>query len=194
MHGSNIFVIVSGYTEGFQRWWECYPSYRKRGKGGAFKIWKRDGLEAKSEEIIRILQEQVDFDEQFQGKYVPMPTTYLNQNRYDDPVHKPKKSRAPRPKEPEGPHEECPYQAKINRIAFEWLWKRHGIPESLMPYFKQLVKLLGKRLREKAEIASEEELKAMADRVPPYVRKELNALIEDPPVRVEELETLVGAR
>jgi len=188
---------MTNYTPGFERWWECYPSYRKKGKGGAFKIWKRDGLEKRKEELIAKLQEQVDFDEQFSGKYVPMPTTYLNQNRYDDPTHKKTRPSARAPvKEPEGPHEECPYQRKINRIAFfNWLWPRGGIPDDLVPYFRQLVRELGARLKEKAEAATEDELKAMEYKVAPFVKKELDAFIADPPrtpPKIDELETLVG--
>jgi len=173
---------LTDYTPGFQRWWDCYPSYRKKGKGGAFKIWKRDGLEKRKDELIAKLQEQVDFDEQFSGKYVPMPTTYLNQNRYDDPVHKPTRptARAPQ-KQEEGPHEECPHQTRVNRVAFNWLHRRGGIPDHLVPHFRQLVKLLGTRLRDKAQASTEEELKAMETKVPPFIRKELDALMADPP-------------
>jgi len=171
---------LTNYTPGFERWWECYPSYRKKGKGGAFKIWKRDGLEKKKDELIAKLQEQVDFDEQFQGKYVPMPTTYLNQNRYDDPVQKPTriKAKAPAPVE-DIPREECAVQARVNSVARNWLWRRGGIPDYLVPHLQQLVRVLASDVREELRTATDAEKEAMSTEVPKRIRENLNALAND---------------
>ena len=171
---------MSDYTPGFERWWECYPSYRRKAKGGAFKIWKRDGLEKKKDALIEKLQEQIDFDEQFSGKYVPMPTTYLNQNRYDDPVHKPTRPRAKAPQEKdEYPHEPCPVAARCKSVAFNWLWRRGGVPSHLVDNMASLVQVLASDIKRELETATDEDKERMGTEVPKRIRRELESLIAE---------------
>ena len=72
---------------GFERFWLTYP--RKVGKTAALKAWKaalKDG--ADPEEIIAGVQPAIDQwrRENRDAKFIPHPTTWLNQGRWAD-VH-----------------------------------------------------------------------------------------------------------
>ena len=72
------------YSEGFARWWKTYPSgSRRAGKPKCHEIWKREGIEARADELIEKL-EALKQTEQWQGGYWPAPLTYLRQRRFDD--------------------------------------------------------------------------------------------------------------
>lgn len=163
---------MAEYSSGFQRWWECYPPHKKKGKGAAFASWKKHNCEPKAEELIRALQQQVDFDDHFK-KYTPLPTTYINQGRYDDDIPKPKRAQAPSQKEDDGPRESCPVQARVNALALNWLWRRGGIPDGLIDEFRQLVRVLGSDVRMELQEATDEEKERMSTEVPKRIYRNL---------------------
>lgn len=75
----------SPYSESFERWWEVYP--RKVSKGRAWKIWQRDKLDKRVDELIEKLQQQVSIQySQIETQYIPHPSTYLSDSRYDDEI------------------------------------------------------------------------------------------------------------
>lgn len=88
---------MSDYTPGFERWWKTFPAMRsngqtcRKGKGAAFTRWQKDKLESRATELVELLERQIANDEQFRT-YTPLPTTYLNQRRYDDFIPKPKRA------------------------------------------------------------------------------------------------------
>lgn len=72
---------------GFDAFWKSYP--RKIGKGAARKSWDKikpsESLLAKI--IFAVEQQKKSADWQKEnGKYIPHPTTWLNQERWDDEV------------------------------------------------------------------------------------------------------------
>lgn len=70
---------------GFEDWWAIYP--RKVGKGAARKAWKRLKCDLFAAEMIEKLQVQVDLQYAHTEKqFIPHPTTYLNQERWEDEV------------------------------------------------------------------------------------------------------------
>ena len=149
-------MTVNKYTPAFQQWWSHYPSYKRKGKGAAFKTWEKDKLDSKVGELIEILDAQYEHDAQFK-KYTPMPATYLNQNRYDDYVPLPKRALPPVPDEVI-PEEEDVYVKSINRVALPWLMMRGGLPDERMPGFKKLIKSLAvdaKELHDRQELTDE---------------------------------------
>lgn len=76
---------ADGYSEAFEAWWSIYP--KKVGKGDAWKSWKRDKLDKKSDQLIEKLEAQNAMQYSFtEYKFIPLPATYLNQSRYDDEV------------------------------------------------------------------------------------------------------------
>jgi hypothetical protein len=72
----------------FQSFWTSYP--RKTGKGAALKSWKKIKEPAKTLELILKSLEWQKISEQWSkdgGDFIPLPTTYLNQQRWlDEPV------------------------------------------------------------------------------------------------------------
>ena len=66
----------------FDRWWRVYP--KKRKKKTARAIWKKKRLDAKVSELIIDVSTRISHDERWLNGYVPDPTTYLNQERWDD--------------------------------------------------------------------------------------------------------------
>lgn len=71
---------------GFERWWSLYP--RKRGsKPGAKRTWIKKRLAMRENELIEILEQQIAMDAQWRDKqFIPYPTTYLNQERWNDEI------------------------------------------------------------------------------------------------------------
>lgn len=65
------------YTEGFEKFWEHYP--RKDAKRAAFKVFYRKGEPV--DQCIKALSWQT---KQWNPGYIPLATTYLNQQRYED--------------------------------------------------------------------------------------------------------------
>lgn len=69
----------------FEVWWNLYP--RKVGKIAARRAWIRQRLDLVADEVIGHLAEQVE--RQYKNtpkKYIPHPTTYLNQGRWEDEI------------------------------------------------------------------------------------------------------------
>ena len=71
--------------ERFDRFWKAYP--RKVGKGAALKVWEKLNP---SEELTQRMIDAVQRQRQSQqwtrdnGQYIPHPTTWLNQGRWED--------------------------------------------------------------------------------------------------------------
>lgn len=84
-------------ANGFDQFWKAYP--RKVGKGAARKSWERlrPGPEL-LQEILNSLGEQVYSDTWVRdaGRYIPHPTTWLNQERWADEL-----TTGPKPETPE---------------------------------------------------------------------------------------------
>ena len=74
------------YIGDFERFWEAYP--RKEGKGYAFECFKRARKESNADvdimiEAINLYKQTEQWQEQ-NGKYIPQPSTWLNQKRWED--------------------------------------------------------------------------------------------------------------
>lgn len=69
----------------FSKFWESYP--KKVGKGAAEKSWKKIKQPSSTlKEILNALEWQTvsDFWTKDNGQYIPNPSTYLNQRRWED--------------------------------------------------------------------------------------------------------------
>lgn len=73
------------YTVSFENFWKAFPN-KKCGKKTAFKAWsKQNGNRPDVDTLLNVL-EQHKKSEQWQkdgGQYIPMATTWLNQERWD---------------------------------------------------------------------------------------------------------------
>ena len=70
---------------GFEEFWDAYP--RKTGKGEARKIWQK--LRPNSEllqQILNAIKQQSTSDQwtKDNGQFIPYPSTWLNQQRWED--------------------------------------------------------------------------------------------------------------
>lgn len=73
------------YSPDFEIFWTTYP--RKVGKGDAWKAWKKLRPSRQLQDKIRVAvakaRESLDWTKE-NGKYIPNPSTWINQRRWDD--------------------------------------------------------------------------------------------------------------
>lgn len=73
------------YSEDFLTFWKEYP--KKTGKGEAFKQWNKQGIgEEELKDILNALKWQKNAS-QWQksgGRFIPYPSTYISQRRWED--------------------------------------------------------------------------------------------------------------
>jgi len=77
----------SSHDARFEEFWIAYP--RKMGKGAALRSWKRiHPDEELSSKILDAIAKQKTSDQWNRdgGKYIPLPTTWLNQERWHDEI------------------------------------------------------------------------------------------------------------
>lgn len=80
---------ASTYPPDFVAFWAEYP--RRSGKGAAAKAWKAATKRASVEAIMDGLRAHLPAFSQTEDKWIPMPATWLNQNRWeDDPPPRPR--------------------------------------------------------------------------------------------------------
>ena len=71
------------YTPEFEEFWKAYP--RKKGKGEAFNEWNKNGHPPVERviEILKIASACFDWTKD-NGRFIPHPSTWLHQKRWDD--------------------------------------------------------------------------------------------------------------
>jgi hypothetical protein len=72
----------------FDLFWKAYPaSNRKVNKSGCMKLWESQNLETVGDKIINHVKMMADTDwKKDNGQYIPMPATYLRQERFNADV------------------------------------------------------------------------------------------------------------
>lgn len=70
----------------FSLWYQSYP--RKVGKAKALEAWLKCSDRPPIDQLLTILQRQIKHEQQWQGsnKYIPHPSTYINQCRFEDEI------------------------------------------------------------------------------------------------------------
>lgn len=79
------------YSVEFEKFWDAFPpNPRKSGKVYAYKIWNRKRLDDKVNDIVAHLHIIKNSDQwkKDKGLYIPMPSTYLSQERFDMEIPK----------------------------------------------------------------------------------------------------------
>lgn len=66
----------------FADFWDAYPN--KKGKAEALRTWKRKTLDAKADDLIAHVRLMTATDDGWRRGYVPMGSTYLNGDRWED--------------------------------------------------------------------------------------------------------------
>lgn len=97
----------------FDEWWDVFAN--KKNRKGALKIWKARNLDDIADDLIADAKKRHAEDDSWRRGFQPHPTTYLNGDRWEDEIEKPKSrpSTDPFPKDP-------------NQIT-AWA-QRHGMP------------------------------------------------------------------
>ena len=73
------------YAESFTRFWKAYP--RKEAKGNAEKAWKKIDISLLSVILEAIeCQKATTQSQEANGKYIPLPASWLNARRWEDEV------------------------------------------------------------------------------------------------------------
>jgi len=86
----NVKNVKKESTQLFEKFWEHYP--RKVGKKNALLAWARlKPTPQLAEKIIGALKYAKDSEQWQESRYIPHPTTWLNQERWNDEEFKPPK-------------------------------------------------------------------------------------------------------
>ncbi len=72
------------HAKTFEQFWEAYPV--KKGRKPAFEIWNRKKLWAIIDDIIESIESHKQHDKKWLDGYIPNPTTFLNQERWQDEI------------------------------------------------------------------------------------------------------------
>ena len=66
------------------KFWELYPKKVKR--KSALDLWTRKRLDSLAERIYSDIPQRIASDRRWKAGYVPDPTTYLQQERWNDEI------------------------------------------------------------------------------------------------------------
>jgi hypothetical protein len=77
------------YTESFAKFWEAYPN--KTAKGDAFKAWQKIKSRPAVEILLAAVEKQKSCSQwkRDSGQFIPHPSTWLNQRRWEDEAQLP---------------------------------------------------------------------------------------------------------
>jgi len=68
----------------FERFWRAWPSHKRKGaKPYCQRIWNRKSLDSVADTVLAALEAFKKLDDWQSGKFVPMPSTWLTQDRWD---------------------------------------------------------------------------------------------------------------
>lgn len=82
----------------FPEWWAVYP--KKVARKPALQKWQSRGLDAIADRLIADVRNRIANDDGWKRGYIPDPTTYLNQDRWNDDLRAAPRERTPAPAAP----------------------------------------------------------------------------------------------
>lgn len=97
--------------QSFEEFWNLYPI--KKGKKSAIQAWEKKACYLKSKFILEKLKMQIEHDSQFIMGFAPHPTTYINQERWEDEIQQTKRNTGNRKKDLAGFHKDTSYMQEI---------------------------------------------------------------------------------
>jgi len=73
---------------GFESWWQTYPRDRRVAKAKCLRLWRRKGLDARSRQVMAVLVSDIASTQwcRDDGQYIPLPMTWLLQDRFEREV------------------------------------------------------------------------------------------------------------
>lgn len=79
----------------FERFWSVYP--RREGKAACAKKWEQKKLDDSADLIVAHVEKRAREDKKWKDGYIPMPLTFINQERWTDEYETIRVSRPPAP-------------------------------------------------------------------------------------------------
>lgn len=70
----------------FDKFWEIYPAAQRQAKPKSLSIWRSKNLDRIGEVIINDVKARLENHKKWHEGYIPATTTYLNQERWGDPI------------------------------------------------------------------------------------------------------------
>lgn len=68
----------------FNEFWDAYPKGRRSNKKGCQTKWNAKKLDDKADVILDDIRWRTKYDKKWLDGFIPMPSTYINQERWDD--------------------------------------------------------------------------------------------------------------
>ncbi len=101
----------------FEDFWKFYPT--KKNKKKSKEIWSRKKLDSKADTLINDLKERTAKDRGWKEGYIPLPSTYLNGERWEDAIDTtPSKNKFGKPEpKPSASHESFEARDKKQKAA-----------------------------------------------------------------------------
>lgn len=136
-------IVKPKYTEAFLRFWKAYP--RKTAKLKAFQSWQNHVDETDRDSVTQIIG---DLEKRTRARFwaadqskIPMPTTFINQHRWEDEWEPEVKTRgketmATYSKMPEAKVDDAPklsnWRMMLNRIMRDYIFLMGGTTDAMM--------------------------------------------------------------
>lgn len=158
---------------GFEEFWKAYP--RKEGKAACLKKWEAKKLDSLAAMIVAHVTQRATDDKKWRDGYVPMPLTFISQERWTDEYEKvPQKTVSPSSPNSPSPIREpwpqqCIHRATLNLSMLAAVMQVRGqVP----------IENLREAVRERNRIAAQ--LREMyGERVPPQEWAEMRLAIRE---------------
>ena len=151
----------------FDAFWAVYP--RREAKAACVKKWQAKKLDDKADLIVAHLKKRVKVDKKWLDGYIPMPATFLSQERWLDeyqtvqPRFVPGKSvedSLPRIPDPQ----QDPYKVMLNLRLLGYLLQRKGVStDKLRNAVRVRNEIAGEMKLMWGDKANNEELKDLSD-------------------------------
>src|SRR5271154_2647117 len=77
-------IVPQGDEKCFDDFWALYPVHEA--KAACVKVWSKEKLDKKAEEIMGKLHQQIREDDKFLKGYAPNPLKYLKEKRWEDEI------------------------------------------------------------------------------------------------------------
>lgn len=133
---------------GFEDFWVAYP--RKEAKAACVKKWDQKKLDDRAAVIVAHVKERARTDKKWRDGFIPMPLTFLNQERWTDEYDRIQHRQAEtKPaKAEEAFPQPCKWQAAANRILFAVLQAAAPVPAESVARLIARKTVIGRRLAE----------------------------------------------
>ncbi len=79
-----IRIAERGGADRFAEFWRLFPKQRKKDKQKCMKKWKLHGFDSIADVIIDDVKKRNDGDWEWANGFAPMPSTYLNNRRWEE--------------------------------------------------------------------------------------------------------------